>query len=83
MQLSKYTKAISALVTGLVIALPALNAANNDGTVSLQEWMTILGLFVPAIVVALSPANKLDTGDLVNQINRNPDIDLVAKATPR
>lgn len=82
--LSKYTKALSALVAGLVVAIPAFNAANNDGTVSLQEWLTILGLFLPAVAVALSPANKLDTGDLVNQINKNPDINLTdVKASPR
>jgi hypothetical protein len=84
MALSKYTKALSALGAGLIVAIPAFNAASNDGTVSLQEWLTILGLFLPAIAVALSPANKLDTPDLVSQINRNPDINLTnVSATPK
>jgi hypothetical protein len=77
--MSKYTKAWTALVAGLIVAIPAYNAALVGG-VSLGEWLTLLGLFLPAVGVALSPANKLDTGDLIKQVNANPDTTLVKPA---
>jgi hypothetical protein len=75
---SRYNKALAAFAAGLLVAVPALTAAANDNNVSLQEWLTIVGLFLPAVFTALAPANKQTTGDLVDQINKNPDIDLVA-----
>jgi hypothetical protein len=77
MKLSKYNKAFAALGAALLVAIPSYTAASNDGTVSLQEWLTVLGLFLGPIVVALSPANRLSTGDLVEQVIKNPDINLV------
>jgi hypothetical protein len=73
--MSRYTKAWAALLAGLIVAVPAFQAAQSDG-VSLGEWLTILGLFVPAVVSALAPANKLTTGELVDQIDKNPDVQL-------
>jgi hypothetical protein len=75
MSFGRYTKLVYAILAGLVVAVPAWAAAQNDG-VSLGEALTILGLFLPAVAAGLSPANKLATGDLVEQINKNPDIEL-------
>jgi hypothetical protein len=79
--MARYRKAWAALLAGLLVAVPALSAANNDGTISTQEWLTVLGLFLPAVFTALAPPNKPTTGDLVDQINKNPDISLQAAAT--
>jgi hypothetical protein len=78
----RYTKLLAALLAGLVVAVPALTAASQDGTISLQEWLTVIGLFLPAVFVGLSPANKLTTGDLVDQVNKNPDLDITAAVQP-
>lgn len=73
----KYNKFVSALLAALVVAIPAFIAASQDGTVSLQEWLTVIGmLIVPPGAVALSPANKLPTEQLVKQAIENPDINL-------
>jgi hypothetical protein len=72
----KYNKFVYAVIAGLAVAVPALSAANNDGTISLQEWLTILGLFLPAVATIVAPSNTLDTGELVKQAIKNPDIDL-------
>jgi len=73
----KYSKLIAALLAGLVVAVPILTAGAQDGHLSLFEVLSTLATFFPAVVVGLSPANKLDTADLVSQINKNPDINLV------
>jgi hypothetical protein len=75
--MAKYTKALSALGAGLLVAIPSLVAAGQDGHVSLQEWLTVLGLFVPAVVVALSPANTLGENQLVQQVLNNPSVDKI------
>lgn len=70
----KYSKLIAAILAGLAVAVPALVAANSDGTISLQEWLTILGLFLPAVGVGFSPANALSTKQLVEQVDKNPSL---------
>jgi hypothetical protein len=82
MSLKRYSKALAAVSAAVVVAIPAFTAANQDGNVSLQEWLTVLGLFLPAVFVALSPANKLTTGDLVDQIEKNDSIGLKVTAIP-
>jgi hypothetical protein len=77
MNLQRYNKLWAALLAGLAVAIPSLVAAAQDNQISLQEWLTVLGLFLPAAVVGLSPANRLTTGDLVDQINKSPDVNLV------
>jgi hypothetical protein len=77
--MSRYSKAIAALLAGLVVAVPSLLAASQDNHLSLQEWLTALGLFLPAVAVALSPANKLTTDQLVEQGSRDPHVDVVVK----
>jgi hypothetical protein len=79
--LGRYKKFWYALMAGLVVAVPALTAASQDNNISLQEWLTTLGLFLPAVVVALSPANKQSTGDIVDAVNADPNIQLEVKAT--
>ena len=79
MKLAQYRKFIYAVLAGLAVALPALSAAQTEG-VSTGEWLTILGLFLPAVVVGLSPANALPTKELVKQIEENPNIDLKIEA---
>jgi len=81
MLFGKYNKFVAALIAGLVAALPALQAAQPDG-VSLQEWLTIAGLFLPALAVALAPANALPTKELVDQALKDPSIDLKIEARP-
>jgi hypothetical protein len=76
--MSRYTKLWAALGAGLVVAIPALVAAGQDGHLSLQEILVVLGLFVPAVAVGLSPANKLTTQQLVNQASVNPDVNVTA-----
>ena len=71
---SRYNKLLAALAAGLAVAVPALIAASQDGHLSLQEWLTVIGLFVPAVAVALSPANVLTTDQLVGQARRNPEL---------
>jgi hypothetical protein len=80
--MQRYWKFWVAFLAGLAVAIPSLTAASQDGNVSTQEWLTALGLFLPAIVVALAPANKLTTGDLVDQVNKNPDLDITAAVQP-
>jgi len=70
--MGRYTKAISALVAGLAVAIPSLVAASQDNNISVQEWLTAAGLFFPAIVVALSPANALAENQLVEQVRNHP-----------
>jgi hypothetical protein len=77
MSLGRYSKFWYALLAGVAVVIPSLTAASQDNQISLQEWLTALGLFLPAIAVALSPANKQTTGDLVDAINRNPDLNLM------
>jgi hypothetical protein len=72
----RYVKLLSALLAGLVVAVPALIAAMGDNNLSLQEGLTVLGLFVPAVAVALSPANKLGTAELVKQAIEDPEINI-------
>ncbi len=79
--LGKYSKLIAAIVGGLIVAIPAFEAAQSGG-VSTGEWLTILGLFLPAVFAALAPANKLTTGDLVDQAQKNPDVDVKTVVTP-
>lgn len=71
--MSRYNKLIAAVVAGLVVAVPLLSK-DLDGGVSATEWLEILGVFLPAVFVGLSPANKQTTGDLVDQVNKNPDL---------
>jgi len=63
-----------------VVAVPLLTAAMSDDSVTAGEWLKILAAFLPAVFVGLSPANKPTTGDLVDQVNKNPDLTL--KPTP-
>jgi len=77
--MSKYSKFLAALGAGAVVAVPSLIAASQDNHLSLQEWLTALGLFLPAVVVAFSPANKLDTAQLVDQAYADPNLDVVGK----
>jgi len=77
-KLKEYTKFLSALIAAIVVVIPAYQAAQTDG-VSLGEWLTLAGLFVPALVVALSPANQLPTKELVDQAIKDPNIDLQVK----
>lgn len=77
--LGRYSKAIYALLAGLAVAVPALIAASQDNHLSLQEWLTVLGLFLPAVAAALSPPNKQTTGDLVDAVNKDPNLTLKAE----
>lgn len=81
MPFGKYNKSIAALLAGFAVALPALQAAQPDG-VTLYEWLTIAGLFLPALAVALGPANALPTKELVDQVRRDPSIELKVEAHP-
>ena len=76
MKLGKYNKAIAAVLAGVVVAIPVAIQALSDNQVTATEWLEILGSFLPAVGVLLSPANRLDNGQLVNEINKNPDINL-------
>jgi hypothetical protein len=77
----KYNKLVYAVLGGLIVAIPALKVAQEDG-VSLGEWLTILGLFLPAVFAGLAPANVLPTKELVEQAIKDPNIDLKVTATP-
>jgi hypothetical protein len=79
--LGKYSKLIAAIVGGLIVAVPALEAAQKDG-VSVGEWLTILGLFLPAVFAALAPANTLSTGDIVDQATKDPNVNVTTTVTP-
>jgi hypothetical protein len=77
-KIREYWKFLSALVAAVIVVIPAYQAAQTDG-VSLGEWMTLVGLFVPAVAVALSPANQLPTKELVDQAIKDPNINLEVK----
>jgi hypothetical protein len=71
----KYSKLVATIVAVLVVAVPSLIAASQDGTISLQEWLTVIGLLVvPPTTVALSPANKLTTQQLQEQALDDPKL---------
>jgi len=76
--MARYSKALTALLAGIAVAIPLVIAALSDDKVTLIEWLGILGALIgsPA-AVALSPANRLTTGDLTDQIKKNPDINLM------
>jgi hypothetical protein len=78
---SKYNKLIAAVLAALTVALPAFAAAQSEG-VSLGEWLTIAGLFLAPITVALSPANVLPTEELAKQVRKNPELELKRDARP-
>ena len=72
--MSRYNKLIAALLAGLVVAVPALAVAyDSDNTITLGEWLTVLGLFLPAVATALSAANKLTPEQLAEQLATNPN----------
>jgi hypothetical protein len=75
----RYSKLIQALIAGLIVAVPALLAANQDNHLSLQEILTVAGLFLPAVAVGLGPANVLTTAQLVDQAHADPNLDVVGK----
>ena len=77
--MSRYKKMWMAPAEGLVVAIPALVSAGQDGHLSLQEWLTVLGLYLPVVVVALGPANKLTTEQLIDQAYADPKLDVVGK----
>jgi len=77
--MSRYNKLFAAILAGLAVAVPLLITALSDDKITASEWLETLAAFLPAVFVGLSPANKLTTGDLVDQVNKNPDLDLVAK----
>jgi len=83
--MQRFNKLWAALLAGLLVAVPSIAAANNDGTVSTQEWLTALGLFLPAVFVALSPANALTTLELIRQALADPKIQMQVsgKSDPR
>ena len=72
----RYSKLIAAILAGLLVAVPLLIAALDDDKVTAAEWLKILSAFLPAVFVGLSPANQPTTGDLVDLVNKNPDITL-------
>jgi hypothetical protein len=74
--MKRYSKFWAALLAGLAVTIPVLVAASQDNNISLQEWLAALGALVPAFAAALAPANALTTGDLVDQINKNPEVTL-------
>jgi len=78
--MTKYNKAFAALLAGLAVAVPSLAAAHQDNSISLQEWLTAFGLFLPAVAVALAPANRLDTGEILKQANKDPLINVAPPA---
>jgi hypothetical protein len=79
----RYNKLIAAVLAGLLVAVPLLATAFSDDKITAAEWLEILGAFLPAVFVGLSPANKPTTGDLVDQVNKNPDLVLKqATVTP-
>src|SRR3954470_12500346 len=82
MNLTRYNKLWAALLAGLVVAVPLLTSAMSDDSVTAGEWLKILAIFLPAVFVGLSPANKPTTGDLVDQVNKNPDLDITAVVQP-
>lgn len=75
--MSRYNKLFAAILAGLAVAVPLLVTAMSDDKITAAEWLQTLAAFLPAVFVGLSPANKLTTGDLVDQVNKNPDIALV------
>lgn len=78
--MGKYSKAWGALLAGVLVAIPLLTAALSDNKVTLVEWLGILGAVIGSpVVVSLFPANKLDTGDIVEQAKKDPNIDVTVK----
>lgn len=76
----KYAKAWSALAAGVVVAIPSILAASSDGHITTAEWIQIVGLLVPAIAVALSPANGLTDVQLVQQVLASKNVnDILAR----
>jgi hypothetical protein len=80
--MSRYNKLFAAILAGLAVAVPLLITALNDDKITGAEWLEVLAVFQPAVFVGLSPANKLTTGDLVDQVNKNPDLQLQAGVSP-
>jgi hypothetical protein len=81
MPFGKYNKLIYALLGAIAVAIPAYQVA-QEGGVSLGEWLTIAGLFVPALAAGLAPANVLPTKELVAQAIKDPNINVETKITP-
>jgi hypothetical protein len=71
----KYSKLVAAIVGALAVAVPSLIAASQDGTISLQEWLTVIGvLLAPPAAVVLAPANTLTTEQLEEQALADPKL---------